>query len=151
VKWVCRYLYKMKDVMICIHTGEPNYSGLKEEEYNWSSTVYGDVSEILPKDAPIPLGRYVTLSHYVDANLYHDMLTGMNKAPINWYSKKQATIETATYGSELVSAHLAVDQIVGLHQILRYLGVSICEKSYLFGDNKSVIDSSSRPHSKLHK
>jgi len=38
--------------------------------------------------------------------------------PINWYSKKQATVETATYGSELVSAHLAVDQIVDLHLTL---------------------------------
>ena len=35
--------------------------------------------------------------------------------------------------------------------MLRYLGVPIVEKTYLFGDNKSVVDSSSVPHSKLHK
>jgi len=96
----------------------------------------------------------------VDANLYHDMLTSrsvtgilhyLNKMPIDWYSKKQATIETATYGSELVSAHLAVDQIVDLQQTLWYLGVPIHEKSYLFGDNKMVVNSSAKPHSKLHK
>jgi len=107
---------------------------------------------------PRTIGRYMTLSHYVDAK--HNMLMGrsvtgilhyLNKMLINWYSKKQATIKTATYNSELVSAHLAVDQIVDLHQTLRYLGVPIHEKSYLFGDNKSVVDSSSRPHSKLHK
>jgi len=44
-----------------------------------------------------------------------------------------------------------VDQIVDLRLTLRYLGVPICEKSYLFGDNKSVVDSSAKPHSKLHK
>jgi len=50
--------------------------------------------------APKPLGRHVTLMHYVDANLYHNMLTRrsvtgilhlFNKTPIDWYSKKQAT------------------------------------------------------------
>jgi len=53
----------------------------------------------------------------------------------------------------LVSAQLVVivDQIVDLHLTLRYLGVPIHEKSYLFRDNKSVINSSARPHSKLHK
>jgi len=113
VKQICGYLYKMKDAAICIRIGEPDYSDLIEEEYNWKSTVYGDISEILPKYAPVPLGNFVTLSHYVDANLYHDMLTGrsvtgilhyLNKTPINWYSKKHATVETATYGSKLVSA-----------------------------------------------
>jgi hypothetical protein len=44
-----------------------------------------------------------------------------------------------------------VDQIVDLRLTLRYLGVNIREKSYMFGDNRSVIDSSTIPHSKLHK
>jgi hypothetical protein len=45
--------------------------------------------------------------HYVDANLFHGLITGrsvtgilhlVNKTPIDWYvySKKQATVETAT-------------------------------------------------------
>jgi len=160
VKRICGYLYKTKDAAICIKVGEPDYSDLAEEEYDGASTIYGDVSEILPKDAPVPLGNFVMLSHYVDANLYHDMLTGrsvtgilhyLNKMPINWYFKKQATIETATYGSELVSARLAVDQIVDLRLTLQYLRVPIREKSYLFGDNKLVVNSSAKPHLKLHK
>jgi len=67
VKWICRYLYKMKDSAICMRTGEPDYSELDEEEYDWTNTVYGDVTKILPKDAPKPLGKYITLSHYMDA------------------------------------------------------------------------------------
>ena len=35
--------------------------------------------------------------------------------------------------------------------MLRYLGVPVTEKTYMFGDNKSVVDSSSIPQSKLHK
>ena len=35
--------------------------------------------------------------------------------------------------------------------MLPYLGVLIHDKSYMFGDNKSVVDSSQHPHAKLHK
>jgi hypothetical protein len=34
---------------------------------------------------------------------------------------------------------------------LRYLGVPIQDKSYVFGDNKTVIDSSSTLHANLHE
>jgi hypothetical protein len=34
---------------------------------------------------------------------------------------------------------------------LCYLGVPIWEKSYVFGDNKTVINASLTPHAKLHK
>jgi hypothetical protein len=34
---------------------------------------------------------------------------------------------------------------------LCYLGGPIWEKSYVFGDNKTIIDASSTPHAKLHK
>ena len=72
--------------------------------------MYGNVKEIIPDDIPEPLGHGATLTTYVDANLYHDMITGhsvtgilhlINGTPFEWYSKKQSTVETATYGSEL--------------------------------------------------
>jgi hypothetical protein len=75
----------------------------------------------------------------------------LNATPIDWYSKKQATVETATYGSEFVAARVCVEQIVDLQNTLRYLGVPIREQSYMFGDNESVVNSSSIPHAKLHK
>ena len=75
----------------------------------------------------------------------------VNKTPFDWYSKKQGTVETATYGSEFVAGRIAVDQIIDHLMNLRYLGVPINEISYLFGDNKSVVDSSTVPHAKLHK
>jgi hypothetical protein len=34
---------------------------------------------------------------------------------------------------------------------LCYLSIPIQEKSYIFGDNKTIIDTSSTPHAKLHK
>ena len=73
IKHICGYLYKLKDAEICVCTEELDYSDIQEEEYKWSKSVYGNVSEVVLKDAPDPLGNYVTLSHYVNANLYHDM------------------------------------------------------------------------------
>ena len=76
---------------------------------------------------------------------------GLNGTPIDWYSKCQATVETATYGSEFVAAHIATDQIIDLRITLRYLGVPVEGSSILFGDNKSVVTSSTIPHSGLNK
>jgi hypothetical protein len=108
----------------------------------------------------ITIGPPQMTTHYQDANLYHDIVTGqsvtailhfLNKFPIDWYSKKQATVETATYGSEYISARTCVDQIVDLRTTFCYLGVPIRDVSYMFGDNESVVNSSTQPHSKLHK
>jgi hypothetical protein len=65
--------------------------------------------------------------------------------------KKQATVETATFGSEFIAARTAINQIVNLRMTLHYLGIPIREKSYVFGDNKTIIDALSTPHAKLHK
>jgi hypothetical protein len=110
------------------------------------------VREIELNDAAEALGKYVTLTHYADANLFHDIITGssvtgilhlVNKTPIAWYSKKQATVETAAYGSEYVAARTCVGQVMYLRLTLRYLGVSIHSRSYMcFGDNKTVVESS---------
>ena len=71
--------------------------------------------------------------------------------PVDWYSKKQATIETATYESEYSSARTCVEQILDLRTTLCYLGIPIKTKKFMFGDNRSVVDSSMMPHAKLHK
>jgi hypothetical protein len=75
----------------------------------------------------------------------------INQTRIDWYCKKQATVETATYGAEFVAATTCVEQIVDLQTTLRYLGVPVASKSYMFGDNESVVKSSTIPESKLHK
>ena len=100
------------------------------------------------------------LTHYVDANLYHNVLNGrsvtgilhlINQTPIEWFTKKQPTVETATYGSEFMAARTCVEQTVDLRTTLRYMGVPILGCSYMFGDNDSVVNSSMRIDAKLHK
>ena len=60
-------------------------------------------------------------------------------------------METATYGSEFVASKTATEQIIDLRHTLRYLGVHIKANSYLFGDNRSVVTSSTLPHLTLGK
>jgi len=90
----------------------------------------------------------------------HDMISGksvtgilhiINKTPMDWFCKKQATVESATYGTEFVAARTCVEQVIDIRTTLRYLGVRIRDKSYMFGDNKSVVDSSMQLNAKLHK
>ena len=44
-----------------------------------------------------------------------------------------------------------MDQIIDLRFTLRYLGVPLDGQAYAFGDNESVVTSSTVPHSKLNK
>ena len=66
-------------------------------------------------------------------------------------SKRQDCVESATYGSEVVAARLATEQIMDLRTTLRYMGVPVVGHTYMFGDNKSVITSSTIPHSAMKK
>ena len=67
---------------------------------------------------PEPLCEAVATTTTMDANLNHCLATGksltgcfhfVNKTPVDWYSKKQATVEIATYGSEFVAAKAATE------------------------------------------
>ena len=160
VKRIFGYLRKMKHGVIKIRTDEPDYSSLENKEYDWFYTCYHGATEELPTDAPRPLGKRVIISSFVDANLYHDLISGkavtgilhmFNKTPIDWFTKLQSTVETATFGSEYVAARTCTEQIIDLRLTLRYLGVPVEGASYMFGDNETVVNTAAQPHGKLHK
>ena len=160
VKRVHGYLLKMKNGVIRIRTDMPDYSDIPDKVYDWESTCYAGAKEEVPKDCPPPLGKEVQMTSFVDANLYHCLVSGRsvtgilhmwNKTPIDHYSKLQATVETATFGSEYVATRTCVEQIIDLRMTARYLGVPIKGSSMMFGDNESVVNTASIPHSKLSK
>ncbi|KAL7570791.1 hypothetical protein ACA910_014420 [Epithemia clementina (nom. ined.)] len=154
------YILETRTAAIRFRTAEPNYDDIEVPQHDWMRTVYGNVKETIPQDIPEPRGKPVVTTSYVDANLYHDVVTGkavtavlhlLNQTPVDWYSKKQGTVETATFGSEFSAARTATNQIVDLRNTLRYLGVPIKGRSYLFGDNKSVVTNATIPTSVLSK
>ena len=154
------YLVKTKHFDIRLRTKEPDYSHLPKQEYECTRTAYGNVKEQIPKDIPKPLRKRVITTTFLDANLLHDIVTWksvtavlhfVNYTPTDLFSNRQATMETATYGSEFVPAETATEQIIDLRNALRYLGVPIMTKAYMFGDNKSVVMSSTISQSILIK
>ena len=123
-------------------------------------TVYSCPAEALPDNAPSPKGNTVHTMTYTDANLLHDMVTGrsamgilhfLNRTPIDAFSKCQNQVESTRYRSEFMAAHQSVEQIIDLRYLLRMLGVPIDGPSWLFGHNKSIVTSSTIPHSSLNK
>jgi len=162
IRHVADYILSTPDHGIRFRTQIPDYSHLYDSitTYDWADTVYDNASEVIPTDAPTPKGRYVRTTTYKDANLMHNLVNGrscsgvlhfINQTPLDWFCKRQAQVETATYGSEFVAARCAVEQIMDLRYTLRMLGVPILGQAWLFGDNKGVIQSSTIPHSKLAK
>jgi hypothetical protein len=139
----------------------PNHEAISTRiKYDWSSTIYGNVEEEFPPDIPTHRGKLVQTSTYQDANLHHNLVTDramsgiihlFNQTPIASYCKKQKTVETATYGSEFMVARLACEQIMDLCYTLRMMGIPIDGPAWGFGDNASVITSSTIPQSTLNK
>ena len=75
----------------------------------------------------------------------------MNNTPISWYSKCQKTVESSTYGSELVASRLAVEQIIALRYALTMVGCNLETSSLLVGDNMAVILNTTIPSSAIKK
>jgi hypothetical protein len=160
MKRVYGYLSGMRHSAIRVRTELPDLSDHQPIQYDWSKTAYADSREQLPDNAPPPRGKPVQMMTYADSNLYHDALSGKsvsgilhyyNKTPIDWYAKKQYTVETATFGSEASCARTACDQIRANKLTLLYLGVPLHGTPILAGDNESVVNGTSRPHGKLHQ
>ena len=125
-------------VSLRFRTHEPDYSNLAHKEYDRQRTVYSGAKEEAPHDIPEPKGKHVTTTIYVDANIHHDQVTGrvvtaclhlVNATPSHWHIKRQATVETTTFGSEFVAARIAADQIIDLRYTLMYLGVPVRSKA----------------------
>ena len=121
---VCGYLRKHPDAGIRFRTGIPNNeASYAMPHYDWMYSVYGNSGEDVATDLPTPKGKAVRTTTFVDANLMHCKVTGksatgiltlLNQTPVDWFSKRQSTVETATYGSEFVAARIATEQVIAL-------------------------------------
>ena len=118
MKRIYGYLSRTKHYALRFSTDEPNYMHLPDLEYNWTR-IYCNVLGEIHNDVPEPIGKVVTTTTFLDANLLHDLITGMfvtavlhffNLTPGNWYSKRQESVQNATYGSEFVAAKTATEQ-----------------------------------------
>lgn len=118
------------------------------------------MQEAISGQVPEPRGKAVVLRIFVDSDHAGDKMTRrsrsgyiqfVNMSPIAWYSKKQGSVETSTFGSEFVALKTGVEANRALRYRLRMMGVPIDGATYTYVDNKSVVHSSSAPESALRK
>src|SRR5687767_181619 len=128
-------------------------------EPDWTE-FYPDAAENIPSERPEPLGSLCTITTYVDADHARDQVTRrsvtgivmlLNNTPVSWLSKRQKTVESSTYGSEMVASRIAIEQIIALRYCLYMLGVNLEPTSVLVGDNMAVVLNTTIPSSALKK
>jgi len=121
---------------------------------------YPDASDRLPHNMPEPLGNPVAIAAYVDANhagnlanrrSHTGILVYVNNALILWYSKRQNTVESSSFGSEFIALRIATELIEALRYKLRMFGVPVEDPTNVYCDNKSVVTNASVPTSVLSK
>ena len=94
-------------------------------------------------------------SDHADNTVTRRSQTGLllfaNRALIVWYSKRQNTVETSTFGSEFIAMKTAGEQIEALRYKLCMFGVPLEGTTNIFCDNESVFKNASIPDSTLKK
>jgi hypothetical protein len=126
---------------------------------DWKS-MYGDVKEMTPSDAPIPREKEVDLRLFVDSDHAGEQFTRLsrtgfviylNMAPIVWFSKRQPTVESSVFGAEFVAMKNGIETCRGLRYKLRIMGVTLSGPTFVYGDNMSGVHNTQRPESVLKK
>ena len=75
----------------------------------------------------------------------------MNTTLVQWFSKKQSTIEASVFGAEFVIMKQGIDASTGLRYKLRMISIPISSPTYIYGDDMSFLYNTSRPGSVLRK
>jgi hypothetical protein len=126
---------------------------------DWNS-MYGDVKEMIPSDAPVYHGKEIDLRLFADSDHAGEQFTRrsrtgfviyLNMLPIVWFSKRQPTVESSVFVAVFFAMKNGIETCRGLLYKLRMLGVALSGPTYIYGDNMSVVHNTQRPESVLKK
>ena len=109
---------------------------------------------------PKPRDKIMTTHCFVDDN--HDadketrrsqtgILIFCNRYPILWFSKRQNSVESSTFGSEFTASKNALELFTAIRYKLRMFGVPVDGPKDMFCDNEAVYKNSSTPELVLRK
>ena len=136
---------------------DPQFVEVKIKEMK---QMYPDAKEDFPPNAPAPRGNVIELNCFVDSDHAGDKVTRRsqtgiilycNTAPVIWYSKRQNTVESSTFGSEFVALRVASELIISLRHTLRMFGIPTISPATVFCDNEAVYKNASFAESRLGK
>jgi hypothetical protein len=97
---------------------------------------------------------------FCDADHAHDKVTGrsitgilglVGSTPTIWSSKRQASVQTSTFGAEFTALKKAVEDAVMMRYHLRSMGVKVTKATPVYVDNLGVVLNASNPASTLNK
>ena len=137
----------------------PQVDERRFKRYDWFD-FYRDAKEAIPDNMPEPRGNVVTTHCFVDADLAGNVKTRrsqtgilifVNRAPILWHSKKQNTVESSTFGAEIVALKNAIELVEGLRYKLRMFGIPVEGPTNIYCDNEAVYKNCLIPESTLKK
>ena len=103
--------------------------------------------EAIPDYALIPRGKAIQINAFVDVDHVGNKVTRrshtvfiifINMAPIYWYSKRQNSVETSTFSSEMVALRIVSEKIVGSRYKLRMFEIPVDGYANAFCDNEAV-------------
>ena len=109
---------------------------------------YRDAKEMIPHDRPQPRGNSIRITAYVDSDHASNQATRrshtgyiifINRAPILWYSKRQNTVETSTFGSEFLAMKTVTEAIIALRAKLYWFGIPVDGPADVYADNESMV------------
>ena len=141
---------------------DPQHLELDERSfttYDWYD-FYRDAKEPVPGDMPAPRGQTVSTHCFVDSDIAANPVTRhsqtglllfVNRAPVTWFSRRQHTVETSTFGSEFITMKTAVEHVEALRYKLRMFGIPMEGPTNVFCDNEAVFKNTSIPDSTLKK
>ena len=70
---------------------------------------------------------------------------------MQYYSKKQSTVETSILGADFMAIYKSIDALSDLSYKLRMIHSTMSASSYIYGENTFVVHNTSRPESMLKK
>ena len=138
---------------------EPIVSEQMFKKYYWQDFLK-DAKEAIPNDAPEPRGNLITTYCFADADHASNKITRrsqtgvsilINRDPVVFFSKNQATVELSTFGSEFIGSRIVIEIIEPLRYKLRMFGVPLSGLTNMFMDNEAVYQNTSILKSTLKK
>jgi hypothetical protein len=121
---------------------------------------YHYFKEDLDPRFPEPLLDELDVNIFCDADHAHDKVTGrsvtgilglIGSTPTIWSSKRQASVQTSTFGAEFTALKKATEDAVTLRYHLRSMGVKVTKETVIWVDNLGVVLNASNPGSTLNK
>ena len=143
------YLKKYHNTELVYDPSDPVVDENDFARRDWASSEFGHVEgkEEFPVKMPEPRGHGFIMRAKVDADHASDTVsrrsrTGfliyLNYALAYWWSKKQTSVESSSFGSEFVAMKQCCEYIRGLRYKVRMMDIPVEGPTCIYGDTQSA-------------